>query len=81
MKFESPGWESLVTVSYTNVTAPVGGDTYIVQYCSSSPVGGDANIMTAWMTVKRTARTTWFVTGLASRYSTINILVGRCSTS
>ncbi len=56
-------------------------DTYIVQYCSSSTVGGDANIMTAWMTVTRTARTTWIVIGLTSRYSTINTLGGRCSTS
>ena len=49
----------LVIVSYTNVTAPLSKallvlrrgvrcDTYIVQCCSSSsPVGGDANIMTA----------------------------------
>ena len=50
----------LVIVSYTIVKAPlskdllswyraaaVGGDTYIVQYYSSSPVGGDANIMMA----------------------------------
>ena len=34
----------------------LSGDTYIVQYCSSSPAGGDANIMTAWMTVTRTAK-------------------------
>ena len=50
-------------------------------YCSSSPVCGDANIMMAWMTVTRTARTTWIVIGLTSRYSTINTLGGRCSTS
>ena len=48
-------------------------------YSSSSPVGGDANIMTAWMTV--TARTTWIVIGLTSRYSTINTLGSLCSTS
>ena len=48
---------------------------------SSSPVGGDANIMTAWMTVTRTARTTWMVMGLTSRYSTIHTLGGRCSMS
>ena len=47
-------------------------------YSSSSPVGGDANIMTAWMTV--TARTTWIVIGLTSRYSTINTLGSLCST-
>ena len=35
-----------------------------------------ANIMTAWMTVTRTARTTWIVIRLTSRYSTINTLGG-----
>ena len=56
------------------------GDTYIVRYCSSNPVGGDANIMTAWMTVTRTARSTWIVIGLTIRYSTINIFGGHVLT-
>ena len=34
--------------------ATVGGDTYIVQLCSSSPVGGDANIMTVTWTATTT---------------------------
>ena len=91
-------FQSLVTVSYTNVTAPlskallswywyraatVGGDTYIVEYCSSSPVGGNANTMTAWMTVTRTARTTWIVIGLINKsiFDYKQIFGGRCSTS
>ena len=46
----------------------------------SSPVGSDANIMTAWMTVTRTARSTWIVIGLTIRYSTINIFGGHVLT-
>ena len=74
MKFESPLGVACNRFVHQCQGTVIQGSTYIVQYCSSSPVGGDANIMTAWMTVTRTARTTWIVIGLTSRYSTINTL-------